>query len=357
MIKNYTFKIIATLLLFCSAKSVAQNLYAGIEIGGKGLKVYIIDVRSVEKEIVVIENFWSDNISLLGGIIANGAMTDSDMNATILKVAVEYKKVVDEFKIDKNKIYIVISSGVSIANNTSTLLDKIKNEINVNTGVITTEKESKFLFKNGVPTKFQEEALLLDIGSGNTKGGFIEKKNGVNGFSNLNMNLGTVSLSEVLNKHNKLLNFNDFVTATDNYYSTLSQDIKNIFEAKNGCFDKKKVYISGGSIWAFYTLFYEDDSRRNFLEFNPSDVLLYDEDIRHNFDKYVVLAKKNKEVARVLKTFTRENLIVSNSILKATLANIRNINSKKMYFAKQPEVSWVVTYISDELTKEAKGSF
>lgn len=352
MMKNYKFKIIAVLLLLCSINSMSQNLYAGIEVGGKGLKVYIIDVRNIEKEIVVIENFWSDNISLLGGVIANGAMTDADMNVTTQKVAVEYKKLLEEYKIEKNKIYIVISSGVSIANNTSILVDRIKKDIDVTAGVITTEKESKFLFKTGVPIKFQEDALLLDIGSGNTKGGFIEKKDGTYTFINLNMNFGTVSLSELLSKQNKLYNFNDFVNATDSYYATLSNDIKNIFEAKNRCFDKKKVYMSGGSPWAFYTLFYEDETKLNFLEFNPADVITYDDNLRNNFEKFRVLAKKNKEAARVLKTFTRENLIVSNSILKATIANIKNIGSKKIFFAKQPEVSWVVTYICDELTKK-----
>ncbi len=354
--KNYKLKIIiVVLILFCSSKSIAQNLYAGIEIGGKGLKVYIIDVRSVEKEIVVIENFWSENIALLPGIIADGAMNESDMNSTTQKVVIEYKKVLEEYKIEKNKIYVVISSGVSIANNTNVLVEKIEKEIDITPGVITTAKESQYLFKSGVPIKFQEESLLLDIGSGNTKGGFIEKKEGANTFINLNMNLGTMSLSELLSKQNKLYNFTDFVNATDLYYTTLSDQIKKIFESNERCFSKKKIYVSGGSAWAFYTLFYEDDSRRNFLEFNPADVLTYDEDIRHNFERFTVLAKKNKEVARVLKTFTRENLIVSNSILRATLSNIKNLSSKKVFFAKQPEVSWVVTYICNELDKQSKG--
>ena len=91
--------------------------------------------------------------------------------------------------------------------------------------------------------------------------------------------------------------------------------------------DKKKIYISGGSAWAFYTLFYEDDTHRNFLEFSPDDVLKYDDELRNNFEKYTVLAKKNKEIARVLKTFTRENLVVSNSILRATIENIRDVRS------------------------------
>ena len=350
--KNYQIKITLIILLFLSTiKVVSQNLYAGIEIGGKGLKVFIIDIRNLEKDIVVIENFWSDNISLLPGIIATGAMTDADMTVTSKKVVTEYNKVLNDYKIEKSKIYVVISSGVGIATNTNMLIDKLKKEIDTSIGVITTEKESKFLFKNGVPVKFRDDALLLDIGSGNTKGGFYDKKDGHNKFMNLNMNLGTMSLSELLSKQSKLSNFSDYVIATDNFYTTLNTDIKQIYDAKDRCFDKKKIYISGGSPWAFYTLFYEDDTKRNFLEFNPVDVLTYDSELRNNFEKFIILSKKNKEVARVLKTFTRENLIVSNSILKATIANIKNINSKKIFFAKQPEVSWVVTYICDELTK------
>ena len=357
MIKNFIFKIGVLVMFFCSSNVAAQNFYAGIEIGGKGLKVYVLDIRSLEKDIIVIENFWSENINLLGGVIANGTMTQADMTTTIDKVALEYKKVQDEYHLDKSKIYVVISSGVAIAANTTDLIDQLNKKLDTTVGVITSEKESKFLFKNGVPIKLQEDSLLLDIGSGNTKGGFIDRKDSANSFINLNMNLGTMSLSELLNKDKKLYSFNDFVAATDKYYETLNFDIKSIFDAKNRCYDKKKIYVSGGSPWAFYTLFYEDDSRRNFLEFNPADVLAYDDILRNNFDKFKNLAKTNKEAARVLKTFTRENLIVSNSILKATIANIKNMSSKKIFFVKQPEVSWVVTYISDELSKKLKGSF
>ena len=98
---------------------------------------------------------------------------------------------------------------------------------------------------------------MLDIGSGNTKGGFIDRKDSANAFTNLNMNLGTMSLSELLNKDKKLYSFNDFVLATDKYYETLSYDIKSILDAKSRCYDKKKIYVSGGSPWAFYTLFYD----------------------------------------------------------------------------------------------------
>ena len=357
MVKRYFLKISIIALFFLSFRAASQNLYAGIEIGGKGLKVYVLDIRSLEKDIIVIENFWSENINLLGGVVANGAMTQADMTSTIDKVALEYKKVQDEYHLDKTKIYVVISSGVAIAANTTDLIDQLGKKIDSNVGVITSEKESKFLFKNGVPTKLQEDSLLLDIGSGNTKGGFIDRKDSANAFTNLNMNLGTMSLSELLNKDKKLYSFNDFVLATDKYYETLSYDIKSILDAKSRCYDKKKIYVSGGSPWAFYTLFYEDDSRRNFLEFKPEDVLAYDEILRNNFDKFKNLAKTNKEAARVLRTFTRENLIVSNSILKATIANIKNVTSKKIFFVKQPEVSWVVTYISDELSKKSKGSF
>ncbi len=352
---NYFFLIFITFFFFNTSN--AQNQYAGIEIGGKGLKTFIIDARSIEKGIWVIDNHWFENINILSGIVNNGSLTAFDIETTSKQVLSTYNKLINQYKIDKEKIYLVISSGVSVAKNTNEFAKKIYEEVCIQPHIVTSDIESKLLFKGCIPPKYFKESMIMDIGSGNTKGGFIETESGKTTFNDFNMDLGTMSFSNLLNKKYSSSKISDYSALVDEYNPKLNADVKAMYETRNSASNKKRVYASGGSVWAFYTLFNNDQSRLNLQEFRLEDIYKYDEVLRTNFDTYKDLAAKNPEVARVLKTFTHENLIASNAILIATLSNIKKIESKKLIFAKQPEISWVVSFISDTMKDGKLGSF
>ena len=59
------------------------------------------------------------------------------------------------------------------------------------------------------------------------------------------------------------------------------------------------------------------------------------------------LAKTDAEVDKVLKTYNQRSLIAANSILIATLQNLNNIDDKKIYYAKQGSIAWLLSYISE----------
>lgn len=355
IIKN---KIICYIFIFFSTMvSVAQNQYAGIEIGGKGLKTFVIDARSIEKGIWVIDNHWFENINIISGIVQNGSLSSNDIKITTKQVVAAYNKLIDQYKIDKDKIYIVISSGVSIAKNTDEFAKIISEEVCIEPHIVTSDIESKLLFKGCVPPKYFKESIIMDIGSGNTKGGFIETESGKTTFYDFNMDLGTMSFSNLLAKKYSTFKIPDFISLVDEYSPKLNTDVKTMYDSQTISSNKKRVYASGGSVWAFFTLFNNDDSRNNLQEFKLEDIYKYDVILKNDFDTYKDLATKNPEVARVLKTFTHENLIASNAILIATLSNIKKIESKKLFFAKQPEISWVVSYISDKMKDGKLGSF
>ena len=349
------FLIFITFFLFNISN--AQNQYAGIEIGGKGLKTFIIDARSIEKGIWVIDHHWFENINILSGIVANGSLLKSDIETTSNQVLSCYNKLINEYKIDKQKIYIVISSGVSVAKNTDEFAKKILDEVCIEPHIVTSDIESKLLFKGCIPPKYFKESMIMDIGSGNTKGGFIETETGTTFFNDFKMDLGTMSFSNLLNKKYFSSKISDYIALVEEYNPKLNADVVAMYKTQNISSTKKRVYASGGSVWAFFTLFNNDQSRLNLQEFKLEDIYKYDAILKTNFDAYKDLAIKNTEVARVLKTFTHENLIASNAILIATLSNIKKIESKKLIFAKQPEISWVVSFISDTMKDGKLGAF
>ena len=70
------------------------------------------------------------------------------------------------------------------------------------------------------------------------------------------------------------------------------------------------------------------------------------------FEKFQTLAKTDKEIDRVLSTYSQKHLISANSILISCLQNLDIKENKKIYFVKNGQVAWLLSYIADS----AKGS-
>jgi len=112
---------------------------------------------------------------------------------------------------------------------------------------------------------------------------------------------------------------------------------------------KENVYLSGGAVWAFYTLFNEGiPPLENFTLINFEDIITNKNVIENNFSKIKALSITNTEVKKVIEVYTQEQLISANNILISLLENIPNIQNKKIYFAKQGQVAWLISYITNK---------
>jgi hypothetical protein len=106
-------------------------------------------------------------------------------------------------------------------------------------------------------------------------------------------------------------------------------------------------------VWAFYTLF-NGAATASFNKFTIENVLDYDAVLKNNFKKFEELAKTNKEVETVLKTYSQKYLISASNMLLVTLEAIPDINNKKLFFAKEGQIAWLVTYIAERSKKVKK---
>ena len=75
IIKNY-FTILALILV--SLTSNAQ-LYGGIEIGGKGIKMSVLDVDNIKRGDYKIISYWVENAGISKGISIDGNLAVEDM--------------------------------------------------------------------------------------------------------------------------------------------------------------------------------------------------------------------------------------------------------------------------------------
>lgn len=342
------------LILSISLSGFAQ-LYAGIEIGGKGIKMSILRVNNLKKGNYEVVNFWTENTGIAKGISDNGLLAIEDIENAVVVVSLNLLKIKQEYKVKDENIYIVGSSGVGLAKNTQILVDKVKTETNKDLEFIDASTEGRMLLRGCVPPDDYADAFVLDIGGSNTKGGYVDIRNNNNFvFFPVSMNYGSVTLTEaILKKTSKVFNFGEYKEVSFTFLPILREQIKTMYNSSPKTFEKQKIYMSGGAVWAFYTLT-NGMATKSFSEFTLEDVINYDAILKNNFKSFELLAKTDKEAEAVLKTYSQKHLMSGSSILQASLEAIPNLTEKKLYFAKEGKLAWLVSYVTEKSTRIKK---
>lgn len=346
---------LTSVIWLCTFNMVfAQGQYAGIEIGSKGIKTSIIDVQNIKRSIYTVKEFWTENVGIARSISIDGNLGNQEIEKASNVVWTNYQKLRNEFKIDDSKIFIVASSGVAMAKNTQELADKVKVLTNKKLDFICSKLEAKLLLKGGIPPKYYENSLILDIGGGNTKGGYVEEFNEENiVFFPLNLDYGTITLTETINKKTSPgAKCSEYVDVNFKHLPILRDNVIKMYNERPNAHNKANVYLSGGAVWAFYTLFFEAKPVENFNAFVYEDLVNYNFILQNNFKKFEQLALTNPEIEKVLKTYSQKHLIAANSILLTSVEELKNFKNKKLYFVKQGQIAWLLAYVADS----AKGA-
>ncbi|WP_428223623.1 exopolyphosphatase [Flavobacterium sp.] len=335
--------------------SYDDSLFGGIEIGSKGIKISVLDVDNIKKGDYEVKSFWTENVGIARGIAIDGKLAQEDIQKAAETVYSNYLRIKNEFKVADQNIFIVGSSGVAMASNTKDLVDAVKKLTNKELDFIDAQAEGKMLLKGCIPPMNYLNSTVLDIGGGNTKGGYVDTFNNDNFvFFPISFDYGSITLTETVKKKTKNESIGEYNEKLFGITPMLREQVKAMYNSKPQAMEKEKVYMSGGAVWAFYTLYNGSEAKDNFNEFTLEDVINYDAMIKNNYAKFEELAKKNKEAEKVLKTYSQKHLISGAALILVSLENIPNINDKKLFFAKQGQIAWLVSYIADRSKKVKK---
>ena len=159
-----------------------SKIYAGIEVGSKGVKLSILEVgKTTQKELRF--NIIQDS-SLNTDFIS---FNDRVFNNTLAAITGLFNYALSVKNIPSSRIYTVISSGVKVQaqkdNNNfwiTKLIDSFRIKIKEpsrNVEVINAINEAKLSHLGIVPEERRYTTFLIDIGSGNTKGGYFPNGN------------------------------------------------------------------------------------------------------------------------------------------------------------------------------------
>lgn len=348
--------IIFISVIHLSMFSQVENYYAGIEISAKSLKITVLELVDIKKGTYNVIDTWSENVNIGKNISISGILDPKDIASTTLALKENYERVKIEKSVDASRIYVVISSGVSIAKNTEDLVNAIQTSLSITPKTITVDEETKLLLQGSLPPDEMDESILLDIGGGNTRGGFLTKLKVKDSYfySPITLKYGTVTLTEkIKNSVKNKDDYNEYIKATSLYNDTINKTFKDILKTNKLFQIKDKLSLSGGAVWALATLtkpkIEVEVKDKKLVTFTLQDVKNYHLDLITNFSKFEKIAETNEDAKKVLNTYSQLYLISGNSILLAFLNSIDKIDDKTMVFQDQGYVAWLKAYILENV--------
>ncbi len=346
----------------------ADELHGGIEVGSKGIKAIAIRVTG-ETDDYTVKVVYAEIINTTVVQTRNGLFTPEAIRDTANAIQQFYQRLKQDHRVPTENIHIAISSGV-IGNNPQDLAAEITKRTGQTATFLDVDTEVQLTIAGAIPKRFKlaqkwydnrSISVLIDVGSGNTKGGYQQQRQvavGTAGFDYVTWGIpkGTVTFTNEINKvagesaDNKTFANAAVTLANDSIRSPLRSEIAR----KPGLLNRRKVYLSGGIVWAMATLLHPED-RRSFPALTVEDINTFYSRATTNAESLLepdlskitnaaVRQEAEREVESVRNTFTPKNIIAGAEILRA-LAVEMNLTGKRIYYVRYGHLAWILSYV------------
>ncbi len=342
------------------------DMYAGIEIGAKGIKLSVIEVK-LSKDREYDYTLKADtSINTDAASLSYESEKQTFDAITILWDIIRYR-----YRVLPDKVHIVISSGLKQELDKYNKVEYFASVIRpvtldpvINITSITAAQESELSLLGIVPQKRRFTANQLDVGSGNTKGGYFNTNKT---FVPVTFPLGTKSFQRLIESktHGDL---NDYVkTAEEMWRDSLRRVVVNEFFTKKDIKTRDIMYISGGVVWAIASLMHPESVNSNYTDLTSQDISEFRRLLFSDYDKvskpdltfisYPEDARASqRNINRVLNTYDRKALLAGTIWLDELIKEINTINpGKKFIYAKYAYVGWISGYIIKKVTQQYTG--
>lgn len=370
-----------TSLFFCSLNAESQtaapvkynnsSVYSGIEVGAKGVKMSVIEIGQNAQSTGAF-NILKDT-SVNTDFIS---FSPSTFSATLNGLCGLYQKATGDMKIPVKKIFTVISSGVKMQaekENKSAQIQQLIDSFRVRIGepqreveVVDVMQEARLSHLGIVPDKRRFTTFLIDIGSGNTKGGFFPDGQSTANFRLFQLNWGTKS---TFNETEKRC---DGDMSLPNYHKHLQRVLLNAENADiiyavnaSGAYPlSDNIAVSGGIAWATATLLHPELTDNPVISITFDELVKFNEKLLKNFQAYnadflvsninntASKERARQEILRVHKVFDQKALLSGAGLLWKIMRQFESaFETKHFYLVKNGQVGWVSAYVDQTLSK------
>lgn len=344
-------------------------VYSGIEVGSKGVKMSLLELGQDAKKSGAF-NILKDS-SINTDFIS---FTASTFDNTLKALTDLYYTAIVTYKIPKERVFTVVSSGVKVQaekerrmNEVNQLIDSFKVHIGNPARavpVIDVQQEALLSHLGIVPEPRRYSTFLIDIGSGNSKGGYFFNTN-TRDFKLFQLSWGSKSTANATEKRCEEDN------TLANYYKQLNRTLIGAEQSEiiyrvnesGGYPMSDYIAFSGGISWAIATLLSPELINNSVVPVTYDDIVKFSERIYRNYstltdasiiasitDKTVDKAAVAKEVKRVNGVFDQRTLMAGTGLLLKIMRQFEGVYEKKeFYLVKNGQVGWISAYVDESI--------
>ncbi len=348
-----------------------SQIYAGIEVGSKGVKMSVLEVGKNAQN--------TGTFNLLKDTSVNTdfiSFTPQTFSATLQGFRQLYLKASGEYQILPENIFTVISSGVVVQAEkemkmatVKALADSFKISINEPQRVVTlvdVTEEARLSHLGIVPAAKRYSTFLIDIGSGNTKGGYFPNGN-TKDIKLFQLTWGTKSVANGTEK--RLEDDPSLTNFKKQLYRVLegSANTEIIYAVNvSGAYNMSdNIAFSGGIAWSVATLLLPELADNPVVPVTYNEVLAFSEALYQNYAAYkpdVLTAKLTdnsldkkavgEEIQRVHKVFDQKSLMAGTGLLLKIMRQFEGVYEKKQfYLVKSGQVGWISAFVDQHIQK------
>ncbi len=348
-----------------------STVYVGIEVGSKGVKMSFLEIGKNAKKNGAF-NILKDTAINTDFI----SFTEPTSQATVSAMSSLYSTALNTYDIPAERIFTVVSSGVKVtaekedkSNWIKNLVDSVKLKIkepNRTIEVVDVIEEARLSHLGIVPESKRFSTFLIDIGSGNTKGGYFPSGN-VKEFKLFQLTWGTKSTANATEKRmeddKSVANFNKQLSRvlagavnTEVIYGVNASGAYNLSD---------NIAFSGGIVWSVATLLFPELIDNSIVSVTFDDVLKFNEKLYTNYpsllDSAILKNLKDtaldkgaiaKEIKRVHQVFDQKSLLAGTGLLLKIMRQFVGIyETKQFFFVKNGQVGWISAYVDQSIVK------
>ncbi len=344
-----------------------STIFAGIEVGSKGVKMSLVEI---DKKAVRAGSFHLLKDSSVNTDFIS--FTEPTFHATLEGLTGLFNAVNSRYQIPSERIFTVVSSGVkgqAEKDNKSAWIQKLVDSFRIKIGepqrkveVVDIKEEARLSHMGIVPEEKRFTTFLVDIGSGNTKGGYFPYGT-TSEIKLFQVNWGTKSISNAVEKRlegdQSISNFSrQLFRVLSGVPNTEIEYAVNVSGAYNM---SDNIAFSGGIAWSISTLLYPELVDNSVIPVTYDEVQKFSERLQRNYSDFSVeailrkitdntvdkalLAKEAKDVNKV---FDQKSLIAGTGLLLKIMRQFEGVYEKKQfYLVKNGQVGWISAYVDE----------
>ncbi|MBV8588309.1 MAG: hypothetical protein JO308_18645 [Verrucomicrobia bacterium] len=342
------------------SRAADNDLYGCIEIGASGIKAVVVRNHPAASG----DEIGTEAVKEYKPQDKNAFKLDATASGRIATAVNQIKgQMENDFNLDKDHLFVVGSSGLreEIQKNLRDTL--LQNGLAID--FLTVDQEAKIEFTAVVPRNRIKQAVSIDIGSGNTKGGCWAATEPNSEFITFNVPWGSKTWAEHIDK---VRGDTNFLIKADDLHGELLEAVRTQTQLNPGLQNKPRLYLSGGIVWALVTLLKPTDSSilvklsvadiDTFCQKATDDPMtLLNPDINESSSSSdsdsANTSKAQTEIARVGTVFSENQLMAGAIILKTLRDECYFQRKTAIYFSRNGLYATAIGYVISKLNPPA----